>query len=62
LENRGPLQVFGARIQIAFAIGIYGRHAYEDLCIVKDIRNAFAHSADAMDFSHSDVAERCKDF
>jgi hypothetical protein len=62
LENSGPLQDFGARIQIAFAIGIYGRAAYNDLRIIKDVRNVFAHSADAIDFSHSYVAERCKDF
>lgn len=58
-ENRGPLQDFGARIQMGFALGIYGRRAYKDLGIVKDIRNAFAHSAEAMDFIHADVARLC---
>jgi|GEM_PF-2825859 hypothetical protein len=58
-ENRGPLQDFGARIQLAFAIGIIGRGAYLDLCIIKDARNAFAHSAEAMDFDHADVKARC---
>lgn len=59
-ENRGPLQDFGSRIQMAFALGAYGRRAYSDLLIIKDIRNAFAHSAEAMDFDHSDVARLCK--
>ena len=58
-ENRGPLQDFGARIQAAYALGIYGRQAYHDLCIIKEIRNAFAHSAAAMDFDHEDVTRRC---
>ena len=58
-ENRGPLQDFGARIQVALAIGVIGRGAYNDLCVIKDVRNAFAHSAEAMDFSHPDVAKRC---
>jgi hypothetical protein len=58
-ENRGPLQDFGARIQLAFAIGVYGRGAYNDLCIIKDVRNAFAHSAEAMDFDHAEIERRC---
>ncbi len=62
LFERGPLQNFGARIQTAFEIGIFGRRAYDDLCAIKDIRNAFAHTPDTMDFSHTEVAERCKDF
>lgn len=60
-ENRGPLQDFGARIQLAYALGIYGHAAYADLCIIKEIRNVFAHSAVAMDFDHPDVAKRCSD-
>ena len=58
-DNRGPLQDFGARIQLAFAIGIIGHGAYTDLCIIKDVRNAFAHSAEAMDFDHAGVTARC---
>lgn len=58
-ENRGPLQDFGSRIQVAFALEVYGRAAYQDLRAIKDIRNAFAHSADAMDFNHEDVARLC---
>jgi hypothetical protein len=60
-ENRGPLQDFGARIQLALALGIYGRRVYDDLCIVKDVRNAFAHSAEVMDFDHAGVAGRCNE-
>jgi DNA-binding MltR family transcriptional regulator len=58
-ENRGPLQEFGSRIQLAFALKIFGRAAYRDLRAIKDIRNAFAHSADAMDFNHQDIARLC---
>jgi len=61
-ENRGPLQDFGARIQVGFALGIYQRPAYGDLRTIKDIRNAFAHSAEAMDFEHPDVARMCANF
>ena len=58
-ENRGPLQEFGSRIQIALALGVCGFAAHHDLRIIKDARNAFAHSAEAMDFSHQDVARLC---
>jgi hypothetical protein len=58
-ENRGPLQDFGARIQVALAFGVCGPAAHHDLRTIKDIRNAFAHSAEAMDFHHEDVARLC---
>jgi DNA-binding MltR family transcriptional regulator len=60
-ENRGPLQDFGSRIQVAYALRVCGRAAYKDLRIIKDIRNAFAHSAEPMDFSHKDVTKLCDD-
>lgn len=59
-ENRGPLQDFGARMQIALVLGIFGRRAYDDLRIIKDVRNMFAHAAEAMDFSYSPIVDRCK--
>lgn len=59
-ENRGVLQDFGAQMQIALVLGIFGRRAYDDLRIVKDIRNMFAHAAEAMDFSYPPIVDRCK--
>jgi hypothetical protein len=54
-ENRGPLQEFFSRIQVAFAL------KYIDLRILKDIRNAFAHSAEALDFNQEDIAKKCRE-
>src|SRR5438874_1309573 len=48
-EDRGPLQPFGAKIQLGYALGIYALGIYQDLRAIKDIRNAFAHSAEALD-------------
>lgn len=59
-ENRGPLQDFGARMQMALVLGVYGRQAYEDLRVIKDVRNMFAHAAEAVDFTNQRVADRCK--
>jgi hypothetical protein len=58
-ENRGHLQNFSARIQVAFAFKIIGHGAYLDLLILRNIRNAFAHSADAFDFNRADIAALC---
>jgi len=52
----GPLQAFGARIQLGYAMGIYGEGVLQDLRAVKEIRNAFAHCAEALDFDNVDVA------
>jgi len=59
-ENRGPLQGFSARIRLAFALKLIGSGAYLDLCTLRDIRNAFAHSAEAIDFDRPDVAALCE--
>jgi hypothetical protein len=58
-QNRGALQDFSARIKIAFAFKLIGVWAYLDLCALRDIRNAFAHSADAFGFDREDLASLC---
>jgi hypothetical protein len=54
-EDRGPLSAFGDRISVGYALGIYASGVYQDLRAMKDIRNAFAHSAEAIDFAHENV-------
>jgi hypothetical protein len=58
-ENRGALQDFSARIKVTFALKLIGSGAYLDLCALRDIRNAFAHSADAFEFEREDLAALC---
>jgi mannitol repressor len=58
-ENRGPLQDFSARILVVYALKLIGDGAYGDLCLMRDIRNAFAHSAEAFEFDREDIAARC---
>ncbi len=58
-ENRGPLQDFSARIQVAFALNLIDRGTFVDLNALRDIRNAFAHTPEALDFDRPDVAEKC---
>ena len=59
-QNRGALQDFSARITVAFAFKIIGPGAYLDLCRLRDIRNAFAHSIEVFDFDRDDISEICK--
>ncbi len=58
-ENRGPLQDFSARIHVSFALKLIGTGAYNDLNILRDVRNAFAHSAEAFEFDREDIARLC---
>ena len=41
---------FTTKIHLGFLVGIYGKAAHKDLLIVKDIRNAFAHSLEISSF------------
>lgn len=58
-ENRGALQDFSYRIQMAYALKICGWRAYKDLCSIRDVRNVAAHSADAFEFDREEVAAAC---
>lgn len=41
---------------MGYALGIYGGGVYADLKKIKDIRNAFAHSAEDINFATADVS------
>jgi hypothetical protein len=58
-QNRGSLEDFSAKIKIAFAFKLIGSGAYLDLGALREIRNAFAHSADAFTFDREDIAKLC---
>lgn len=59
-EDDGPIQPFSTRIHLAYGLGFFGYRAYEDLKIIKDIRNAFAHSPDRITFENADVVRLCR--
>lgn len=58
-QNRGPLQDFSARIQVAYALKMFEWTAYSDLSIIRDIRNVFAHSVESFDFDRADISALC---
>ena len=56
----GPLSTFKAKVDIAFALGLYDRKTRKDLHTVGEIRNKFAHSPEPMEFDHEKVAAKCR--
>jgi DNA-binding MltR family transcriptional regulator len=57
-----PLGTFGARIQIAYCLGLLTVDEYRDFKIVQEIRNAFAHQLHGISFSDPWVTAKCRDF
>jgi hypothetical protein len=58
-ENEGVLSTFYAKICIAFALGLFGKAARNDLSRVKNIRNAFAHAPRSINFETPQIANEC---
>ena len=48
---------FGTRIDIGYAIGLYGEETYKDLKSISKIRNAFAHKLAPKDFKNQKVKD-----
>ncbi len=51
----GPLSNFSAKISIALAFGFIDKTTFNDLQIVRKLRNKFAHSSDQLSFDDPDV-------
>lgn len=43
MDRNRPLDAFSSRIDVARAVGIYGKSTQRDLHTIRDIRNAWAH-------------------
>jgi hypothetical protein len=50
-EYPGPLSSFDAKIQVGFAIGLYGPIIRHDLDVIRRIRNGFAHAKKPISFN-----------
>ena len=55
-ESMGPLSTFSARIKLAYAVGLIPRWIFEDLEIIRKIRNRAAHEHTAHSFDTPHVA------
>ena len=59
-ENYGPLSTFSAKIDLAFALGIFDEKTRKNLHVIRKIRNAFAHSSKAITFDDATLASMCR--
>ena len=50
-----PLGSFSTRIKAAFAIGLLHREQYDDLELLREIRNAFAHDWQGVSFERDQI-------
>jgi hypothetical protein len=57
----GPLSSFSAKIEVAFAMGVFGEKSRADLMKVKEIRNDFAHNVEGgpWSFGHPEITKIC---
>lgn len=60
-RNSGaPLYDVSPKIKMAYALGIISDELRRQLEIMRDIRNAFAHSMHDIGFTHSTIKKECK--
>ena len=64
IENRlymgaGPLASFSAKIDLGLLLGIYEQRVHRFLRTVKDIRNAFAHNPNPINFETQKIKDLC---
>lgn len=59
ISRDGPLSSFSAKIHLAYAMGLVDDDAFNDINIIRRVRNAFAHSPRPIDFSEEVIANEC---
>lgn len=57
--ERSGVHGFAARTNVAYALGLLDRDAYDDLNLVRLIRNAFAHTYDPIGFDDLNADSSC---
>ncbi len=57
--QNGFLSTFAAKLRLCRALGLIGGVSYDNLTILNDIRNVFAHSMHKIDFGHPLVVQDC---
>jgi hypothetical protein len=61
-DQMSILQSFGAKIAIAYRFGLISESEHDNLKIIKDIRNKFAHNLHDISFDHQWVRDACLRF
>jgi DNA-binding MltR family transcriptional regulator len=56
----GPLATFAARTDFAYCMGLIGKMMFQDLKLVREVRNSFAHQHRPARFEDPEVTRLCK--
>lgn len=56
----GPMDSFSNKIKICYLFGLLTDIEYQDLDIIRDIRNDFAHLLSGLSFDTSNIADTCR--
>lgn len=56
----GALSTFAARVRMAMALGLVSRASFDDLSVIRDIRNAFAHEPPGLTFRDLRISRACR--
>jgi DNA-binding MltR family transcriptional regulator len=56
----GPLHSLSGKIEIAYLFELIDKPTFDDLLLIKDIRNRFAHTTNYVYFSTEAVTDKCK--
>jgi DNA-binding MltR family transcriptional regulator len=54
-----PIETLGARIRMAYAMGLISPNEYHDLILILDIRNAFLDGLDSTKLSDEGIYRKC---
>jgi DNA-binding MltR family transcriptional regulator len=61
-EGNGALATFSSKIDISFLLGLIPKNVYNDLGVLRKLRNDFAHNAKAITFQTEYIKDRCTSF
>lgn len=56
----GSLGTFGSRSDACYCLGLIDKRIYQDLLVIAEIRNLFAHHHLALSFAVPEVAQQCE--
>ena len=58
-EGNGALATFSSKIDISFLLGLIPKNIYNDLGVLRKLRNDFAHNAKPITFQTDYIIDRC---
>lgn len=59
-EPMGSLGSFGARIRMAYCLGLLRKEDFHDLGVIQKIRNRFAHELHGLSFADAKITQQCR--